>query len=140
MDVEVNLIGVLLAAVSAMVVGSIWYSRGVFGETWAKLAKVNYEKQMQGNDWTPMVYMFILALVMAYVLAHVTGLSQAFFGKSYLSSAFNSAFWMWLGFMVPATFGNGLFESRRKKLMGLNAGNWLVTLLVMGAVIGYVGV
>lgn len=140
MEVEINLIGVLLAAVSAMVVGSIWYAKGVFGETWAKLAKVNYEKAMQGNDWKPMAYMFILALIMAYVLAHVSYLSQTFFDTSYLYAALSSGFWMWLGFMVPATFGNGLFEGRRKKLMGLNAGNWLVTLLVMGLVIGYVGV
>lgn len=139
MEVEINNLGVLLAGVAAMVVGSVWYAKGVFGNKWAKLAKVDYDKQMQGSGWSPMVYMLILALIMAYVLAHVSYLAFTFFDVSYMYATISTGFWAWLGFMMPASFGNGVFEGRRKKLMAINAGNWLVTLIAMGWVLGLVG-
>ena len=37
MNVDINLWAVLLAAVSSMIVGSIWYMPAVFGNTWMKL-------------------------------------------------------------------------------------------------------
>ena len=143
MEVDINIWGVVWAAVSSMVVGSIWYSKGVFGPPWMKLAGLSERqfKEMQQKDgWMPMATMFVLALIMAYVLAHVTYLSAEFFtDASYHYAAVSSGFWMWLGFVVPTTLGTGLFSGTRKKLMALNLGNWLVTLLVMGWVIGFVG-
>lgn len=140
MEVDINLMAVLLAGISSMVVGSIWYSKKVFGETWGKLAGVDMKNWDDKMSWTPMVAMFVFALIMAYTLAHVTALSAAYFiDKSFLYCAVSSGFWMWLGFVVPTLVGGGLFEMRRKKLLGLNALNWLVTLLVMGWIIGAVG-
>jgi len=139
MEVDINLWGVFWAAVASMVIGSIWYARGVFGSAWMKLAKVD-EKKMQEIGWMPMVYMFVLALVMAYVLAHVSYLASQFFTDySYQSAAINTAFWVWLGFVVPTMAGTGLFSQTRKKLMAINLGNWLVTLVVMGWILGFVG-
>jgi hypothetical protein len=40
MDVQVNMWAVLLAALSSMVVGSLWYLPTTFGNTWQKLSKV----------------------------------------------------------------------------------------------------
>lgn len=140
MEVEVNLMAVLLAAISSMVVGSIWYAKKVFGDTWGKLAGVDMKEWNDKMSWTPMVGMFVLSLVMAYVLAHVTALSASYFtDKTFLYCAISSGFWMWIGFVVPTSVGSGLFEMRRKKLLAINAGNWLVTLLVMGWIIGSIG-
>ena len=139
MDVEVNMLAVLLGAVSSMVVGSIWYSKGVFGTAWAKMGGID-EKKAKTDAGMALTGMFVLALVMAYVLAHVSYLSNAFFvDKSFMESAITSAFWMWLGFVLPVVASNSLFDQRRKKLSAIHAGNWLVTLLVMGWVIGVVG-
>jgi hypothetical protein len=142
MEVEINNLGVLLAGLSAMVVGSVWYARGVFGNAWMKLAGLNDKKMQEMREsqgWTPMLAMLVLALVMAYVLAHLAYQAYTFFDVSYMYAAVSTGFWAWLGFVVPSSFGNGLFEGRRKKLMTINAGNWLVTLLVMGWVLGLVG-
>lgn len=139
MEVDINLWGVFWAAVSSMVVGSIWYAKGVFGASWMKLAKIDESKQKDGAMMA-LVGMFALSLVMAYVLAHVTYLSVNFFTDySYQKAAITSGFWMWLGFVLPTMAGTGLFEQRRKKLMAINTGNWLATLLVMGWVLGWVG-
>jgi len=99
--VEVNMLGVFLAAVSSMVVGSIWYSKSVFGTAWGKMAGID-EKKAKADAGMALTAMFVLALVMAYVLAQVAYLSDSFFAdKEYMESAVTSGFWMWLGFVLP---------------------------------------
>lgn len=138
MDVQVNVWAVLLAAVSSMVVGSIWYMPAVFGNTWQKLSKVKIDR----NKMTPgnMAWMygsvFVASLVTAYVLAHVTCLANKFFGNSFMSDALQTAFWLWLGFTATRIYVHDTFEIRRKKLTLLNAAHELVTVLVMALIIG----
>ncbi|HEX7484120.1 MAG TPA: DUF1761 domain-containing protein [Candidatus Saccharimonadales bacterium] len=140
MEVEVNYLAVLLAGVSSMVVGAIWYSRSVFGEVWMKLAKVKMNGKMIAMDNVRLFGLtFLASLVMAYVLAHVTFLSNDFFGGSFLSSALTTAFWLWLGFTAVRFLTHDLFEGRPMKLTLLSAGNELVTVLVMALVIGAMG-
>lgn len=139
MEVDVNMLAVFLGAVSSMVVGGIWYSKGVFGAAWAQMAGID-EKKAKSDAGMALTGMFVLALAMAYVLAHVTYLSANFFtDKSFMYCAISSGFWVWLGFVLPVVASNSLFDQRRKKLTAIHLGNWLVTLLVMGWVIGAVG-
>lgn len=44
MDVQINWLAVVLATLSSMIVGSIWYAKPVFGEKWAKLVKLDDKK------------------------------------------------------------------------------------------------
>ena len=140
MGVEVNLLAVFLAAAASMVVGAIWYARSVFGNTWAKLAKVDMSKPPKSGEmaWL-MSSTFVASLVTAYVLAHVTYLSAQFFGQEFLQSALTTAFWLWLGFTATRLYVHDAFEGRRKKLTALNLLHELVTIMVMAAVIGTVG-
>ena len=139
MDVEVNFAGILAAAVVSLAVGGIWYSKAVFGKTWAKLRKID-EKKAKKNAPKAMLGMVTLALVMAYVLAHVTYLSSSFFADyTYQGAAISSAFWMWAGFVLPVTASDSLFNQASWKLTAIQSGNWLVTLLGMGLVIGAIG-
>jgi hypothetical protein len=139
MEVHVNALGVLLAAVSSMVVGSIWYARPVLGNTWMKLAKVKMDGDK--SKLVPMLALtFVLALLTAYVLAHVSYLSNSFFHNSFLQDSLASAFWLWLGLTAARIFTHDLFEGRPSKLTLITVSHELVTLLVMGLVIGLVGV
>ncbi len=140
MDVQINYLGVFLAAVSTMVVGSIWYSKGVFGGTWEKLSKAKMtQKNFKASDmaWL-MGSTFIASLVTAYVLAHVAFLSNQFFGHSFLQDSLSTGFWLWLGLVATRLYVHDAFEGRRKKLTLLNAAHELVTILVMAAVIGLI--
>lgn len=142
MDVEVNAWAVLLAALSSMVVGSIWYSPPVFYKPWARMAGVKSDpgKMTAGQ----MVWMygsvFVASLLTAYILAHVTYLSNQFFGNSFMQDALTTAFWLWLGFTAMRIFTHDTFEGRRKKLTLLNAAHELVTVLVMALIIGGLGI
>ena len=52
MEVQVNYLAVVLAMLSSLVVGSIWYAQKVFGNTWAKLAKIDMGKD-RGSVFKP---------------------------------------------------------------------------------------
>jgi len=73
MSVDINWLAVLLAAVSSMVVGSIWYMPGVFGNAWMRMTK---SKMGKGATPAKMAWMygsvFVASLVTAYILAHVS--------------------------------------------------------------------
>jgi hypothetical protein len=139
MDVAVNYWAVILAGISAMVVGSIWYSRVMFQKPWEAMARIDKKR---GRKELPMVMTvtFLASLLMAYVLAHVAFLSNQFFGNSFLQDTLSTAFWLWLGISTPALLTGGLFEQRRKKLILMNLGNQLVTLIVMALIIGSIGI
>ncbi len=139
MNVEVNWLAVVLATLSSMVIGSIWYSKSVFGKSWQKMINLK-EDQMRKGAAKALSLAVLASLVMAYVLAHVTFLAHDFFNNSFLQDALSTAFWMWLGFQGFRLVMHDSFEQRRKKLTLINLGNDLVTILVMGLIIGLVGV
>lgn len=139
MNVEVNYLAVLLAAMSSMVVGSIWYSMSVFGKSWAKLARVDMSKDVKSSELSVLLAStFVISLITAYVLAHVTHLSNSFFGNSYLQDALTTGFWVWLGFNAVRFATHDMFEGRPKKLTLINIANEFVTIMLMALVIGLV--
>ncbi len=142
MDVSVNYIAVLIAGISSMVVGSIWYAPAVLGDTWQKLAKVKVDRKNMTAGKMAFMYgsVFIASLLTAYILAHVAYLSNQFFHNSFLQDTVTTAFWLWLGFTAARIYTHDIFESRRKKLTLLNAAHELVTVLVMAGIIGSMGV
>lgn len=137
MDVEINLLAVALAIVSSFVVGMIWYTPSVFGETWRKLIKMDKATMQNGPEMSAWVRTVVGAGLQAYILAHVTYLSYQFFGNSWMSSALSTALWMWLGFQLSMLLTHDAFEQRSIKLTMLNAGNQLATLLAMALAIGF---
>ena len=135
MNVEVNWLAVVLAAVSSMVVGTIWYSDAVFGKAWKKMAKLD-EKRMKTDAPMALAIAFLSSLVMAFVLAHLSFIAHSFYGNSFLSDTLQTAFWVWLGFQGLRIIMRGAFEQRRKKLTLMAAVNELVTIMVMALIIG----
>lgn len=138
LDVQVSLLGVLLAALSSMVVGAFWYNPSVFGALWMRLTGVKMDAAKEKHMAATFFFVFLASLLMAYVLAHVSYLAQSFFGGSFLGNALSTAFWMWLGFVATRFYVHDAFEGRPKALTALNAAHELVTLLAMGLCIGMV--
>jgi hypothetical protein len=139
MDVQINYLAVVLAMLSSMVVGSVWYARGVFGNLWIKLAKIVMKKN-SGSMFKPIAVTALVSLITAYVLAHVTFLSNQYFGNSFLQDALSTAFWMWLGFTATRFITHDAFEGRPAKLTTLNVAHEFVTFMAMGLIIGLLGV
>lgn len=139
-EVQVSYLAVFLAAASSMAVGAVWYAQSVFGKKWAKLAKVDMTKEQKPGQMAWLLgSTFIASLVTAYALAYVAYLSSYFFGQDLMHAALSSAFLLWLGLTAARMYVHDAFEGRRKKLTGLNALHELVTIMVMAAVIGAIG-
>lgn len=141
MEVNVNYLAVLLAAISTMVVGATWYIPKVFGNRWMKLAKVKVDRDKISSSQMAVMYggVFLASLISAYVLAHVIALSNNFFHNSFLQDALSTGFWLWLGFTACRIFTHDVFENRPRALTVLNAAHELVTVLVMALIIGLMG-
>jgi hypothetical protein len=135
MGVEVNWIGIILAVVAAMAVGFVWYSEGVFGPVWRRLAGHDADKAKKGMAG-PMVATIIGAVLTAYILAHMAYLSHAFFKNSFFMDSVNTAFWLAIGISATTLLIHNSFERKPWKLTAISIGNRLVSLIVMGAVIG----
>jgi Protein of unknown function (DUF1761) len=139
MNVEVNVIAVIIATLSSFAVGFVWYLPQVFGETWRKLIGMDKKTMQKGPSPRAWVFTLGAAFAQAYVLAHVTYLSNAFFSdQSWLVSAFITSVWLWLGMQLAVLLTHDAFEQRRLKLTIINAGNQLATLLAMALVIGII--
>lgn len=138
MEVQVNWLGVVLATVSSMVVGAIWYAKPVMGTRWAKLAKLNLDdKDMAKGAPKALGITVVVSFITAYVLAHVSYLSNVFFHHSFMQDAVITAFWLWLGLTAARIITHDLFERRPTALTVITISHELVTLLVMGLVIGF---
>lgn len=141
MDVQVNFWAVLLAAASSMVIGSMWYSQSAFGKAWVKLAKIKMDRTPRPSEMAWLLSStFVASLLTAYILAHVTFLSNQFFQNSFLQDALTTGFWLWLGFVLTRFYVHDAFEGRTKWLTTLNVGHEFVTIMTIGLIIGVMGI
>lgn len=136
--VDVNVWGILLAVAVNMVVGFVWYGQPLFGNAWMKMNGLT-KKDTEKNWQQPMLAMLVLAFVMAYVLRHFVVYTGAFNPTySATSVGFLTGLWAWLGIVAPVMGANYMFSRRRKKLLAIDAGYYLVVLPVMGIILARV--
>ncbi len=133
---NINYVGVLLAAIASMIVGWIWFGP-LFGKSWKQLSGSSGRQadKMKKGEGKGMAIEFVLSLLMGYVLAYIVKASMA-------ANAFEGlqvGAWIWLGFLLPLTVGGALWESKPVKLVMIKAGFRLVQAMAMGAVIGWWG-
>ncbi len=127
MELNINWLAVLLAALASFIVGGLWYSV-LFAKVWQREAGVT-DEQLKHGTVRVFVGSFLLAAVMAVVLAVFIGSGGAGFGA--LAGLATGAAW------VAAALGvNYLFERRSLMLFAINASYNIVTFTAMGAIIG----
>ena len=138
MNVEVNYLSVLVAGIAAMVVGFLWYGPMLFAKPWMKLMGHTKESMEAGKKEMGKTYgmSFVFTLVSAYVLSHVMSFSESFYGYAPVMTGLSSGFFMWFGFVMPVQATDVIFGGKKWKLFGINTGYQLVSLLVMGVVLG----
>jgi ABC-type multidrug transport system permease subunit len=137
--IEINYLALVLAVVASMAAGFIYYSPYVLGKPWMKLMGWNKDIKMSGAEMGRLYgTSALLAVITAFVLYHVMTMSIAYFGYDPLMTGLTTAFWMWLGFVMPVQATDVLFSKKPFKLFAINTGYQLVSLLVMGVVFGLV--
>ncbi len=132
---EINYWTVVLATLSSMVVGSIWYAPKVFGTRWARLAKVDMGRPA-ATAALPIITTVLVSFVTAWVLAGATSIAWHFYGGGYFWTAVSTAVALWAGFTAARFITHDAFEGRSTSLTVLNIAHELVTVLVMAIIIG----
>jgi hypothetical protein len=130
MEIHVNYLAVLVAAFANYVIGMIWYG-ALFGRAWKTLSGVSDMKFAPSG----VVLGAVAALAMSYVLCHAVIFGNAYLKTGGVSGGLMCGFFNWLGFIAPVTLGVVIYEKKSWKLWMLNNAYWLVSLLVMGAIL-----
>lgn len=128
---SINWLAVLLATVSAFIVGGLWYGP-IFGKAW--MAEMGFTEEdlkdanMAKIYGTAFVLEFIIALQLAFFLGH---------GGSDPSVGEGAAYGLHIGlFFIAAAMGvNALFSRTSLKLWFINAFYFVVLLTLMGVIL-----
>jgi hypothetical protein len=131
----INLLAVLFAAVAAFLIGGFWYSPQGFSKAWVKavgFSAKDIAKMKKKSMKKPLVINFLAGLLTAFVLANFVNLT----GATTAWQGVVTAAWLWLGFIATTTIGAILWEGKPAKLWFINNGYHLLTLTVMGAILG----
>lgn len=113
-----------------MVVGFVWYSKPLFGTAWSKFKGMSEEQAKKGAG-KAYIGMILLALVLAYVLAHFVDYTQA----DTLGEGIVTGFWLWLGLVFTTKGASYLFGQKSMKLFFIDVGYHLVEILVMSVIL-----
>src|SRR5579872_2829049 len=133
MIASANYIAIIVAAIAAMVVGSLWYSPIMFMKKW--VAYTGMTPGVKTHNLSPMEAMAgeaVLALLTAFVLGHFATV----LGTHTTTSALKLGIWVWLGFQMPVLLSGSLFEKRPWGLFFINASMRLVGVCVMALIVG----
>ena len=133
MNVTLNYFAVLMATIASISIGFIWYGP-LFGTLWIQLSGISdtrlAELKVRGMG-KKYVLTSVMSLIMAYALAHFV----AAWGATSVAGAFQLAFWVWLGFIVPTEIGSFLWEGKPLKLYFLNIAYYFISLSAMAVIL-----
>lgn len=132
---SINYIAVILATLSSMIIGSIWYTPKVFGTYWMKAANITPSGNAK-DAIKPIAITVVVSFITAWVLAGAVSISFDFYGGSFLLNALLTALILWAGFTAARFITHDAFDGRPAGLTVLNVAHELVTILVMALIIG----
>jgi len=132
---NINYLAVLVAAIAAIVIGSLWYSPILFGNIWMKLSGITKEKMEKDKKKGGMTKLYVVQIVASLVMACVLANLIALLGLTGVVGGIQIAFLVWVGFVLPLLIGNVLWEGKSWALYLLNITYNLVNLIVMGIIL-----
>ena len=136
----ISYLAVAIAAVVAWLASAAWYMS--LGKLYmAALGKTPEQVAADRNKpgaFLPFIYAFVANVVIAWMLAGVLGHLGS--GQVTLKNGVIAGAFIWFGFILTTMAVNFSFAGRDKRLLLIDLGNWLIELVVMGAVIGAMGV
>jgi len=132
---DINYWAVILATLSSMIVGSIWYTPKVFGTYWMRVAKITPSGNAS-DAFGPIIVTLVVSFLTAWVLAGATFIAQDFYGGSFLINSLVTTVILWVGLTASRFITHDAFEGRPAGLTTLNIAHELITLVIMAVLIG----
>jgi hypothetical protein len=125
-----NWIAVLVAGISAFVLGGVWYSPALFGKAWMKENNFTAEDIKSRNKGKVFGLSLLLTLLMAVNLAMYLNTPNINFQLGLLYGLL-AGVWVFCGIAMVA-----LFELKTAKYIFINGGYCFFALGLMGAILG----
>jgi hypothetical protein len=134
---SINWLAVLACLVASMIVGSIWFSPKTFFPAWWKaIGKSDKDQPSMASPAVTWGLTILAALVESiFMVLFVKAMGTMNPGGATLASGAMAGFLIWLGFVATTSLTNKLFAARLKAWL-YEAGNHLVTMVIMGAIAG----
>ncbi|WP_075619627.1 DUF1761 domain-containing protein [Paenisporosarcina indica] len=126
---SINYWAVLVAALSAFVIGGLWYSV-LFAKSW--MVENGFDEEKLKNSNIGMIFggSFIFSLIISFILVLFLGPERdAAIG---VTAGFMAGFF-WVASAMGITY---LFERKSVKLFLINAGYHVITFTIMGLILG----
>jgi hypothetical protein len=128
---------ILVAAVSTLVIGGLWYSPLLFAGPWSKGVGLDMNDPAVAAEMKKTMWMqYASAVVAAAVTAAVLFKMRNLLDIDSAIGGMQAALFCWAGFVAPVKFVDAMFGKRGQKILLIEAGYHLVTFIVMGAIIG----
>ncbi len=124
----INYLAVVVTAVAAFVASSVWYV--LFGKELRELSPAMAD--MKAAPVWKKVVVVLQGLVLAFVLAVLVGR----LGITTWTGGALLGFWLWLGLSAVQWVGSIMWENVPLKLAAIHAGDWLVKLVLIAAILG----
>jgi uncharacterized protein DUF1761 len=125
---------VIVATLVHFILGGLWYSPLLFGNKFIQLINWTPEKLLQVQSEShakELVIAFVMSLILVYILAHFVQYTKA----TNAIGGIQTAFWLWLGFVVTTQLPTVLFEGRSFGLFLINVGYQFVGCALAGAIL-----
>jgi hypothetical protein len=127
---SINWLAVVVAAVVGLVIGFVYYAPQLMGRRWAASAGATLP------SGTPPAMTLVGTIVSVLITAVALGVLASATGATGNDGA-ALGFICWLGFVLTWTVSGALYERRSWTYVWITALQGLISLLVMGAIIGY---
>lgn len=126
-----NHLAILVAALSAFVLGGLWYSPLLFHNAWKRVNQLSDSDLAKGKPALIFGVSFLLTLIMAYNLAFFLSNEE-----TDLAWGATAGVLAGLGWVAPSIGILALFERRPSRYTFINGGYFVVMFVVMGTIIG----
>ena len=129
---EIPWLGVLVAVVASQVIGFLWYGP-LFVKPWlAALGKTEEEMKAGGSVGPAVAIGVVCSIVAAIALALVISITD----DPDMMTGAKIGLLAAIGFVVSYIVLTSVYEQRNSTLAWIASGNQIVTLTVMGAILG----
>jgi hypothetical protein len=130
--VRQNYLAITLAAVACFLFEAAWYS--YFLQSW--LQGIGRTQEWLDHTGIIVGLQFATALLSEAVIASAISCVTQLTGPQTALRGMRAAALLWLGFVITTSATEYVFEVRTYKIFAINAGFWLIGMVLMGAIVG----
>ncbi len=129
---------IVMSALSALLIGSLWYHPKIFGTAWLRLVNISPKDLEKRKKYMPLLMLvsFIMFLCVAFMVSIIISVDiSQIISNTVFDQTILNALLIWISLVVPVLLWSVFWEGKSIKLFAINAGYWLVVLYAMSLIL-----